>query len=116
MERRDAADWYKFDDAYFDGLRDALGDHLHLAVARVDEQIAAAGLFSECDGIVKIRQLSGSDERFRTARPTKLLYDGVRTWAKQRAARWFHRGRDSVCRRTRSTTSSRASPRGAATS
>ena len=53
MARRSAAAFYLFDDAYFDRLRDALGDRLHLVVVEKNEVVAAAGLFVETDGIVQ---------------------------------------------------------------
>jgi hypothetical protein len=57
----------------------------------VDEQMSAAGLFVETDGIVEYH-LSASDERFRRSQPTKLMIDEVRRWAKERGNRWFHLG------------------------
>ena len=91
MERRDAAEWYKFDDEYFGELSAAWGDLLHLATVRVDGKMAAAGLFTVSCGIVQL-YLSGSSEAHAAARPTKLLYNGVRVWARERGARWFHLG------------------------
>ena len=91
MERRSASDFYLFGDDYFDELRAALRDRLHLAAVRVHGQVAAAGLFTESCGIVQLH-LSGSYATYAAARPTKLLYHGVRTWAKRRQFRWFHLG------------------------
>ena len=46
MKRVDASTYYFFDDAYFDGLRRALGAKLHLAVVEIGGELAAAGLFT----------------------------------------------------------------------
>ena len=80
--------FYFFEDAYFEGLRDALGKSLHLCVVEKDGVIAAAGLFVETDGIVQYH-LSGTDDAFRTVQSTKLMLHFVRGWAKDRATRSF---------------------------
>jgi hypothetical protein len=91
MSRVSAERGYFFDDAYFDGLREALGERLRLATVEVDGTIAAAALFVETDGIVQYH-LSGTDERFARHRPTKLMLHFVREWAKERGNRWLQLG------------------------
>jgi hypothetical protein len=91
MERRAASPYYFFDDAYFDGLRDALGGRLHLCVVEKGGAIAAAGLFVETDGIVQYH-LSGTDGAVTDMRPTKLMMHHVGGWAKQRGNRCLHLG------------------------
>jgi hypothetical protein len=91
MARRMAAPFYFFSDAYFDGLRDALGGSLHLCVVEKDGIIAAAGLFVETNGIVQYH-LSGMNDAFRRVRPTKLMIHFVRSWAKERGDRYLHLG------------------------
>jgi Acetyltransferase (GNAT) domain len=91
MERRSAASHYFFDDVYFDGLRAALGDRLHLWLVSIGDAIAAAGLFAETCGIVQYH-LSGADEAFARERPTKLMLHAVRTWAQARGDLEMHLG------------------------
>ena len=91
MARRSAAPFYFFEDAYFDGLRDALGESLHLCVVEKDGVIAAAGLFVETNGIVQYH-LSGTDDAFRMVQPTKLMMHFVRGWAKDRGNQVLHLG------------------------
>jgi hypothetical protein len=91
MRRRSAATYYFFDDAYFDGLRGALGERLHLCVVENRDAIAAAGLFAEMDGIVQYH-LSGTDEALARVRPTKLMMHFVRGWAKERGDLYLHLG------------------------
>ena len=91
MARRSATGFYSFEDAYFDGLRDALGGRLHLCVVERDGVIAAAGLFAETNGIVQYH-LSGTDEAFSMAQPTKLMMHFVRGWAKDRGDQILHLG------------------------
>ena len=91
MDRVGAADFYQFDDAYFDALRATLGSTLHLSVVEIDGAVAAAGLFVETDGLVEFH-LSGTDEAFLKDRPTKLMLHEVRSWAKARGDRVMHLG------------------------
>jgi hypothetical protein len=91
MARRSADPFYFFEDAYFDGLREALGESLHLCVVEKDGVIAAAGLFVEINGIVQYH-LSGTGDAFRAVQPTKLMMHFVRGWAKDRANQVLHLG------------------------
>jgi hypothetical protein len=91
MARRSAAPFYFFEDAYFDGLRDALGGGLHLCLVEKDGAIAAAGLFVETNGIVEYH-LSGTDDAFRIVQPTKLMMHFVGGWAKDRGNKVLHLG------------------------
>jgi hypothetical protein len=91
MERHGAAPFYFFDDRYFDGLRDALGERLHLWVAEKDGTVAAAALFTETCGVVQYH-LSGVDWHFSRAHPTKLLIHGVCGWARERGDHRLHLG------------------------
>jgi hypothetical protein len=91
MRRISADAWYLFDDGYFDGLREALGERLKLVTVEIGGTIAAAALFVETCGIVEYH-LSGTDERFARQQPTKLMFHVVRAWAKERGNRWFHLG------------------------
>jgi CelD/BcsL family acetyltransferase involved in cellulose biosynthesis len=91
MVRVGASTSYDFDDAYFDGLRTALGDRISLCVVEAGDTVAAAGLFVETSGIVQFH-LSGSDPDFRHEAPSKLMIDYVRAWAKERGNRSLHLG------------------------
>jgi hypothetical protein len=91
MTRVSASEYYRFDDAYLDEMREALAGRLHLGVVRSGDTTAAAGLFVETSGIVQYH-LSGTDARFSHYAPTKLLLHHMRDWAKQRGNRWFALG------------------------
>lgn len=91
MDRRSAAPFYLFDDDYFDGIRDALGERLHLCVVEIDGVVAAAGLFVETNGIVQYH-LSGSSNAFRAIQPTKLMIHFVTSWARDRGDQVLHLG------------------------
>jgi lipid II:glycine glycyltransferase (peptidoglycan interpeptide bridge formation enzyme) len=91
MQRRSAIRFYFFEDAYFQGLRDALGERLHLCIVEKAGVSAAAGLFVETAGIVQYH-LSGTGEAFRDVQPTKLMMHFVRSWAKERGNKTLHLG------------------------
>lgn len=92
MERLDAAAYYFFSPDYFRGLREALGGMLHLAtVVSPAGEVAAAGLFTEVNGMVQY-YLSATAAAFQRLGPSKLMIAGVRDWAKARGNRFFHLG------------------------
>lgn len=86
MERRHASTFYRFEDSYFDRLRDALGERIHLCLVERDDRVVAAGLFVETGGIVQAH-LAGTDEGSGNIRPTKLMFHFVGGWAKARGDR-----------------------------
>ncbi len=91
MDRVGATQYYYFDNQYLTQLRDSLGPKLSLAVVEIDGVIAAAGLFVETCGIVEYH-LSGSAAAYQKERPTKLMLDHVRKWAKARGNLVLHLG------------------------
>lgn len=92
MRRLDADPYYLFSVDYFRDLRQALGSRLHLfSVLAPDCSVAAAGLFTETDGIVQYH-LSGTAEEHRRRAPTKLMLDHAITWAKAAGKRVLHLG------------------------
>jgi phage replication-related protein YjqB (UPF0714/DUF867 family) len=91
MDRIAASPFYRFNDAYFEGLREALGESLHLAVVEKGDDLAAAALYVETDGIVEYH-LSGYADEHADVQPTKLLMDFARRWSKARGNRYLHLG------------------------
>ncbi len=91
MERMGASDYYRFDGAYFERLISDLSEHVRLARVLIDGNMAAAGLFTECDGIVEVH-LAAADALYAAQRPTKVLVHAIRDWAKDRGDRWLHLG------------------------
>ena len=91
MERLSAEERYMFDERYFAGLREALGPSLTLWVVMIGDIVTAAVLFTETSGIVQYH-LAGTDERYASARPTKVLIHAVTRWAKERGDRRLHLG------------------------
>lgn len=82
---------YFFDKEYFENLLHNMNNTMHLFVCMLDQEVACAGIFSLCSGIIQYH-LSGSCSKFRKQAPMKLLLDFVRDWGNERAAHTFHLG------------------------
>lgn len=91
MDRRSASPYYFFGDEYFAGLRDALGERLHLCVVEKDDAVIGAGLFIETGGIVQYH-LGGTDESFNRLESSKLMIHFACGWAKERGNHYMHLG------------------------
>jgi dTDP-4-amino-4,6-dideoxygalactose transaminase len=91
MRRVNAAHIYFFAKDYFSELARELGSMLHLFVAIIGGQAAAAGLITVCDGTVQYH-LGGTRSEFLKLSPMTLIFDTVRLWASEIGARAFHLG------------------------
>lgn len=92
MARIGAKSYYFFNDSYFDNLKNALGDKLFLwLVFSPEHEPIAAGLFSHYQNIVQYH-LSGTDERYVSQAPNKLMLLEVMHWAKAQGAAYMHFG------------------------
>ncbi len=98
MRLREADAFYYFERPYYDELRRCLGRQLHLCTVQApDGAMAAAGLFTEVDGLVQFH-LSGTAEAHRRLGPAKLMLIHMRDWAQDRGARYLHLGGGVGCR------------------
>jgi len=91
MERLGAAEHWRLPLDYVVDLRAAVGSAVHLCVVEKDEELAAAALLTEVDGIVEYH-LSGTAPEHVAASPTKLLIEQASRWARERGNRVFHLG------------------------
>ncbi|HLY14032.1 MAG TPA: GNAT family N-acetyltransferase [Candidatus Limnocylindrales bacterium] len=91
MARLHATDFYLFQEEDFRRLREALGDRLHLLVTRLDGTVAAAGLFTEVDGLAEW-YLVGTDSAYAALSPSKALVDFAIEWAIERGSTVLHLG------------------------
>jgi len=91
MQRVGASPYYRFDRSYFEGLRDGLGDRIHLCVVEIEGAVAGGGLFVETAGLMDYH-LSATDESRIRERPTKLMLHFMRGWAAERGNRLMHLG------------------------
>jgi hypothetical protein len=91
MARNDAADYYFLDAADFDRLHAAVSGHVHLLVTRMEDVVAAAGLFTEYGGIVETHLVATNQVLARVS-PYKVLIDDTYAWARERGNTVFHLG------------------------
>ncbi|OKH53224.1 FemAB family protein [Calothrix sp. HK-06] len=90
MERVGAKTYYYFDSEYFHGLM-KLNEVVHLCIVEKDNKITCAGIFTECCGIIQYH-LGATKNEFLKEAPSKLMFDYVRYWAKERENQVFHLG------------------------
>jgi hypothetical protein len=90
MDRVGASQWYYFAESYFTYLRAALGDRLHLIVARRGGEVVGAGLFTTVGGIAQYH-LSGS-KIIRGKSASAVVIHYASTWAEERGLRLLHLG------------------------
>lgn len=91
MDRSGAARRYYLDGQTVLRLRDVLDGHLHLLTTKMGDDVAAAGLFTDYEGIVQAF-LVGTEARLRAQSPLKVLLDDARRWARERGSSVLHLG------------------------
>jgi hypothetical protein len=82
---------YFFDKKYFENILKHMNNSMRLFVCMLNQEVACAGLFSLCGGIIQYH-LSGGSSKFKKEAPTKLLIDFVRDWGNEHGAHTFHLG------------------------
>ncbi|MBD6618276.1 FemAB family protein [Komarekiella sp. 'clone 1'] len=83
--------FYSFNSEYFTQMNDLLGASLHLCIVEYENQVACAGLYTECCGIVQ-STLGGTKNQFVHLSPSSLETDYARTWAQERGNEFLHLG------------------------
>jgi hypothetical protein len=92
MRRVSASDFYHFSESYFQDLREALGDRLHLCTVHApDGEIAAGGLFTLVNGIAQDHLAATTDKYVRFG-PSKLMIYSQVIWLKSAGANVYHLG------------------------
>ncbi|MDJ0617732.1 MAG: peptidoglycan bridge formation glycyltransferase FemA/FemB family protein [Calothrix sp. MO_192.B10] len=83
--------YYSFHYKYFLEMQNILKHHLNLCIVEINNQLASAGLYTECCGIVQAI-FRGTRTKFIELSPSSLEIDYVRFWAKKRGNQIFHLG------------------------
>lgn len=91
MRRVGADNFYFFARDYFEELHAALGKHAHLALVESEDEVLGGGVFLESCGIVQYH-LGASRTSGLVLQPTKLMFDEIRRWAKDRNNSVLHLG------------------------
>jgi hypothetical protein len=90
MDRVGAGRSYYFDDEYFSHFS-KLGEKVHLCIVELEDKITCSGIFTECCGIIQYH-LGGTRNEFFKQAPSKLMFDYIRFWAKERGNEVLHLG------------------------
>jgi len=90
MDRVGAGRSYYFDDEYFSHFS-KLGEKVHLCIVELEDKITCSGIFTECCGIIQYH-LGGTRNEFFKQAPSKLMFDYIRLWAKERGNEVLHLG------------------------
>ncbi len=90
MERVEAKKLFYFDYKYFASLAN-MNENIHLCILELNNKVACAGIFTECCEIVQYH-LGGTKNEFLKQAPSKLMFDYVRIWAKERGNKFLHLG------------------------
>lgn len=91
MERKEADDYYFFDDEYFNNIIDYFSDRFVIAESIYDDKVVAAGLYFVTDKNVHAH-LSGTDTEFLNLSPAYILKYGTAIWAKEKGYNYIHYG------------------------
>jgi Acetyltransferase (GNAT) domain len=91
MRRVGAKDYWYLSPKYFEGLKDALSDRLHLCVVEQNGELVCAGLFSEVAGVVQYIYGASCTHALRYS-PAKTMIHFMTLWAKGRGNHTLHLG------------------------
>ena len=84
--------YYSFNSEYFRQMAHLMGDRLYLClVESTSGEIASAGLYTECGGIVQAA-FGGISNNFVKQSPSILEIDTMRWWAKEQGYQYLHLG------------------------
>lgn len=91
MERKDASDFYFFDDQYFSDILKYYKENVILVEAVYENKVVAAGLYFISNKIIHAH-LSGTDTEYLELSPAYVLKYATVIWAKERGYRFIHYG------------------------
>ena len=91
MKRKDAEEYYFFDDKYFLDILDIYKDNIIIAEAIYEDKVIAAGLYFYTDNLIHAH-LSGTDTEYLYLSPAYILKYGTALWAKENNVDFIHYG------------------------
>lgn len=91
MERKNASEYYFFDDEYFNNIIKFYKDNLLFVEAIYENKTIAAGLYFVYNGIIHVH-LSGTDTEFLNLSPAYILKYGTALWGKEHGYKLIHYG------------------------
>jgi lipid II:glycine glycyltransferase (peptidoglycan interpeptide bridge formation enzyme) len=91
MTAAGAAPWYFFPRHYFEELRQAVGPSLMLKLVERRGELLAAGIFSQCNGLVQYH-LGATSSAARALSPSRLMLYAACEWGKEQGNLLLHLG------------------------
>ena len=91
MKRKEAEDYYFFDDEYFDNIEKYFQGRYIIAESMYDNRVVAAGLYFITDNNIHAH-LSGTDTEYLYLSPAYILKYGTAIWAKEHGISYIHYG------------------------
>ena len=91
MDRNEAADYYYFDDDYFNRCLEHLREHIISVKAYYKNRIIAEGFYFKYNGIIHIH-LSGTLSEYLYLSPAYILRYAITLWGKENGYRLIHHG------------------------
>ena len=91
MERKNADEYYFFNNKYFSNILSTLSDNILLVEAIYNEKTIAAGLYFIYNNLIHAH-LSGTDSDYLYLSPAYILKYGTVIWAKENGYRLIHYG------------------------
>ena len=91
MRRVGAMDYWYLSRQYFEGLKDALTDRLHLCVVEQNGEVVCAGMFSEVSGVIQYIYGASRTHALMYS-PAKTMIHFMTMWAKNRGNHTLHLG------------------------
>lgn len=91
MERKEASEYYFFDDQYFSDILKYYPNNVILVEAIYENKVVAAGLYFVCNKIIHAH-LSGTDTEYLELSPAYILKYATVIWGKERGYRLIHYG------------------------
>ena len=91
MERKEADEYYFFDDEYFNTIMEQYHDKIVIAESIFEGKVVAAGLYFITDGNIHAH-LSGTDTNYLYLSPAYILKYGTLLWGKEKGYNYIHYG------------------------
>lgn len=91
MDRKNAIDYYYFDDEYFENIKKYYKNNIILVEALYEEKVVAAGLYFIYNGIIHVH-LSGTDTKYLYLSPAYILKYATTIWGKENGYKLIHYG------------------------
>ena len=91
MERKNATEYYFFDDEYFNNIIKYYKDNIILVESIYENKVIAAGLYFTYKDVIHVH-LSGTDTEYLSLSPAYILKYATAIWGKEHGYKVIHYG------------------------